>query len=212
MQLETQMEGRTLSWSFHAVQESQVVHGYVEDITGRLSLEAQLRQSQKMESVGQLAAGVAHDFNNMLTIIQGHAGMLMVKPSLPPELLDSAQAIYFAAERAASLTRQLLMFSRKNVMQPKPLDLREVVSHMGKMLQRLLGETIKLEFDPPAEIPLVQADTGMVEQVIMNLAVNARDAMPKGGTLSIRTDPVEIDTPTSRRIPKPGSANSFASA
>src|SRR5205823_13204110 len=104
------------------------VHGYVEDITDRLNLEAQLRQSQKMESVGQLAAGVAHDFNNMLTVIQGHAGMLIARPALPTEMLDSAQAIYFAAERAASLTRQLLMFSRKNVIQLKLIDLREVVS------------------------------------------------------------------------------------
>jgi signal transduction histidine kinase/CheY-like chemotaxis protein/HAMP domain-containing protein len=193
LRLETQIEGRTLSWSFHPMLASQVVHGYVEDITSRLSLEAQLRQAQKMESVGQLAAGVAHDFNNMLTIIQGHAGMLMVKPSLPPELVDSTQAIYFAAERAAGLTRQLLMFSRKNVMQPKLLDLREVVSRMGKMLERLLGETIALQFRPPSETPLVQGDIGMVEQVIMNLAVNARDAMPQGGQLTIDTDPVLID-------------------
>ena len=191
--LETQLENRHLAWSFHPVADSQAVHCYLEDITERLSLEAQLRQSQKMESVGQLAAGVAHDFNNMLTIIQGHSGMLLAKAAQKAELLDSAQAIYFAAERAANLTRQLLMFSRKNVMQPKPLDLRDVVSHMGKMLQRLLGETIALEFRPPPELALVHADVGMVEQVIMNLAVNARDAMPKGGTLTISTSPVEVN-------------------
>jgi signal transduction histidine kinase len=118
---------------------SRVVHCYVEDITERLSLESQLRQSQKMESIGQLAAGVAHDFNNMLTIIQGHAGMLMTRPNMPPQALDSAQAVFFASERAASLTRQLLMFSRKNVMQPKQLDLRDVVANVSKMLHRLLG-------------------------------------------------------------------------
>jgi signal transduction histidine kinase/CheY-like chemotaxis protein len=191
--LETEMNGRRFSWLFHPVQTSGVVHAYVEDITDRLSLEAQLRQSQKMESVGQLAAGVAHDFNNMLTIIQGHSGMLLAKSAQIPELLDSAQAIYFASERAANLTRQLLMFSRKNVMQPKPLDLREVVSHLSKMLQRLLGETIVLEFDPPPELPLIHADTGMLEQVIMNLAVNARDAMPRGGKLSIKTEALELD-------------------
>jgi len=190
--LETQVEGRHLAWSFSPVPGSRVVHAYVENITERLSLEAQLRQSQKMESIGQLAAGVAHDFNNMLTIIQGHSGMLLAKAAQKAELLDSAQAIYFAAERAANLTRQLLMFSRKNLMQPKPVDLREAVTHLGKMLQRLLGETIKLEFLPPRELPLVHADVGMVEQVIMNLAVNARDAMPKGGTLTISTSPVEI--------------------
>jgi signal transduction histidine kinase/ActR/RegA family two-component response regulator/HAMP domain-containing protein len=190
--LETEFNGRQLSWSFHPVPASQVVHAYVEDITDRLSLEAQLRQSQKMESVGQLAAGVAHDFNNMLTIIQGHSGMLLAKATEKPELVDSAQAIYFASERAANLTRQLLMFSRKNVMQPRPLDLREVVSHMSKMLRRLLGETITLQLRAPEALRAVQADLGMVEQVIMNLAVNARDAMPRGGTLTISTQAVEI--------------------
>jgi len=189
----SQFQGRTLAWSFHPVAASAMVHCYVEDITERLNLEAQLRQSQKMESIGQLAAGVAHDFNNMLTVIQGHSGMMLARSSLPPELGDCAQAIYFAAERAAGLTRQLLMFSRKNVMQPKPLDLRKVVSNLSKMLKRLLGETVTLEFTAPPELPLVQADTGMIEQVIMNLAVNARDAMPNGGTLTISTNPVEMN-------------------
>jgi len=191
--LETRLAGRTFAWSFHPVRVSQVVHAYVEDITERLSLEAQLRQSQKMESVGQLAAGVAHDFNNMLTIIQGHGGMLLAKAGQMPEIMESTQAIYFAAERAANLTRQLLMFSRKNVMQPQQLDLRDVVAQTSKMLQRLLGETVSLEFLAPTQLPLVQADIGMVEQVIMNLAVNARDAMPKGGTLTITTTPIAID-------------------
>jgi signal transduction histidine kinase/ActR/RegA family two-component response regulator len=191
--LETQVKGRTLSWSFHPVQPSRVAHVYIEDVTDRLNLQAQLRQSQKMESVGQLAAGVAHDFNNMLTIIQGHSGMLLAKSGQNPDLFDSAQAIYFAAERAANLTRQLLMFSRKNVMQPKLLDLREVVSQMSTMLQRLLGETIVLRFAPPARLPLVQGDSGMIEQVIMNLAVNARDAMPSGGTLSISISQMDFE-------------------
>jgi signal transduction histidine kinase/ActR/RegA family two-component response regulator/HAMP domain-containing protein len=191
--LETTANGRTLSWSFHPVVLSNVVHCYVEDITQRLNLEAQLRQSQKMESIGQLAAGVAHDFNNMLTIIQGHSGILLARPNLPADLQDSAQAIYFGAERAASLTRQLLMFSRKNVIQPRQLDLREVVGNMSKMLQRLLGETVRLEFRPPEELPLIQADSGMLEQVVMNLAVNARDAMPKGGVLMISVTPVLIE-------------------
>jgi signal transduction histidine kinase len=154
--------------------------------------ESQLRQAQKMESVGQLAAGVAHDFNNMLTVIQGHSGMLLAKNNLTPEVSEAAQAIYFAAERAAGLTRQLLVFSRKNVMQPRLLDLREVVSNMSKMLQRLLGETITLRFQAPTEVPLVEADQGMVEQVLMNLAVNSRDAMPKGGHLIISVNPVTV--------------------
>jgi CheY-like chemotaxis protein len=119
--------------------------------------------------------------------------MILTRTNLPPEMLDSAQAIYFASERAAGLTRQLLMFSRKNVMKPELLDLRKVVGELSKMLGRLLGETITLEFNPPPELPLVQADTGMVEQVIMNLAVNARDAMPNGGTLTISTNSVEMN-------------------
>jgi signal transduction histidine kinase/CheY-like chemotaxis protein len=189
---ETRIAGRTLSWAFHPVPASRVVHCYVEDITERLSLESQLRQSQKMESIGQLAAGVAHDFNNMLTIIQGHAGMLMTRPNMTPQALDSAQAVFFASERAASLTRQLLMFSRKNVMQPKLLDLRDVVANMSKMLHRLLGEMVTLDFTPPAELPLVQGDAGMMEQVIMNLCVNARDAMERGGALTVALSSIDI--------------------
>jgi len=189
---DTKIGGRTLSWSFHPVPASRVVHCYVEDITERLSLESQLRQSQKMESIGQLAAGVAHDFNNMLTIIQGHTGMMMTRPNMPQQALDSAQAVFFASERAASLTRQLLMFSRKNVMQPKHLDLRDVVANMSKMLHRLLGETVILDFTPPAELPLVEGDPGMMEQVIMNLGVNARDAMERGGTLTVALSAIEI--------------------
>jgi signal transduction histidine kinase/CheY-like chemotaxis protein/HAMP domain-containing protein len=193
LHLETKISGRTFSWSFHPMLASQVVHCYAEDITERLNLEEQLRQSQKMESVGQLAAGVAHDFNNMLTIIQGHSSALLAKPSLSSEVADPVQAVYFAAERAAVLTRQLLMFSRKNVMQQKSLDLREVVGNMGKMLERLIGENIKLEFQPQEKLPLVQGDTGMIEQVMMNLAVNARDAMPQGGTLAVSLTTMSID-------------------
>jgi signal transduction histidine kinase/CheY-like chemotaxis protein/HAMP domain-containing protein len=193
VRLETKVEGRTFSWAIHPVLPSNVVHCYVEDITERLSLEAQLRQAQKMESIGQLAAGVAHDFNNMLTIIQGHSSSLLSRPTLPPEVVDSVQAVYFAAERAAGLTRQLLMFSRKNVMQPELLDLQKVVGNMSKMLERLLGETITLEFQPAVENSFVQGDCGMIEQVVMNLSLNARDAMPRGGRLSIGVETVIID-------------------
>jgi signal transduction histidine kinase/ActR/RegA family two-component response regulator len=193
VRLETKMEGRTFSWSVHPVLPSNVVHCYIEDITERLSLEAQLRQAQKMESIGQLAAGVAHDFNNMLTIIQGHSSSLLSRPTLPPEVVDSVQAVYFAAERAAGLTRQLLMFSRKNVMQPELLDLQKVVGNMSRMLERLLGETITLEFQPAVENSFVQGDCGMIEQVVMNLSLNARDAMPRGGRLTIGIETVIID-------------------
>ena len=193
VRLETRVEGRTLLWSVHPVLPGNVVHCYVEDITERLSLEAQLRQAQKMESIGQLAAGVAHDFNNMLTIIQGHSSSLLAKPTLPPEVVDSVQAVYFAAERAAGLTRQLLMFSRKNVMQAELLDLQKVVGNMSKMLERLLGETIALEFQPAVDNSFVPGDCGMIEQVVMNLSLNARDAMPRGGRLTIGIETVNLD-------------------
>jgi signal transduction histidine kinase/CheY-like chemotaxis protein/HAMP domain-containing protein len=177
------------------------VAGCIGMAADHLNLEEQLRQSQKMESVGQLAAGVAHDFNNMLTIIQGHSSALLAKPSLPPEMLDPVQAVFFAAERAAGLTRQLLMFSRKNVMQSRLLDLRETVGNMTRLLARLLGETITLEFQAPAVLPFVQGDPGMIEQVVMNLAVNARDAMPGGGTLTIGIEPMAIDAAYAERRP-----------
>jgi signal transduction histidine kinase/CheY-like chemotaxis protein len=185
---EIKLGDHTISWSFHPVLSSNVVHCYGEDITMRLSLEEQLLQSQKMESIGQLAAGVAHDFNNMLTIIQGHTSRLLMDPGLSPPVLDAALAVHGAAERAAGLTRQLLMFSRKNIMQPRPLNLHEVVTNLNKMLGRLLGETIALRFECPQEPPSVYGDPGMIDQVLMNLAVNSRDAMPDGGALTINVD------------------------
>jgi CheY-like chemotaxis protein len=119
--------------------------------------------------------------------------MLMTRPTLPPELRESVQAVSFASERAASLTRQLLLFSRKSVMQPKLLDLREIIGNLTKMLKRLLGESITLEFSPPPEIPFVRGDAGMIEQIIMNLAVNARDAMASRGKLTIDIQAPMID-------------------
>jgi two-component system cell cycle sensor histidine kinase/response regulator CckA len=193
LHVETKLDGRTFSWSFHPMLAASVVHGYVEETTERLNLEAQLRQAQKMESVGQLAAGVAHDFNNMLTIIQGHSSLLLAKPDLPEEISDPIQSTYFAAERAAGLTRQLLMFSRRNTMQPKPLDLRTIVGNMTKMLHRLIGENISLRFSAPDELPIILGDSGMMEQVVMNLSVNARDAMPSGGVLKISLETVNLD-------------------
>lgn len=195
---QTQFAGRTLDWAFHPVTASRVVHACVADITDRLSLEAQLRQSQKRESVGLLAAGVAHDFNNMLTIIRRPSGRVLARPNLEATLFESAQAIYFAAERAAGLTRQLLMFSRKNVLQSQLLDLRELVATMTKMVKQGVGETVALEFHPPPELPAVQGDVGMLEQVLMNLVVNARDAMPKGSTLTLTLEALDLDQLGSR--------------
>ena len=193
LEMETQLAGRTLSWLVHAVASDQLVHCYITDATERLKMETNLRQADKMLAIGQLAAGVAHDFNNMLTVIQGHAGMLLQKADRAAGTTDSAQAIYFAAERAAGLTRQLLMFSRKNVKQMSKISLPDAVRGMSDMLKRLLGETIAMEFIAASTLPRIEADKNEIEQVIMNLVVNARDAMPQGGgTLKINVDAVEI--------------------
>ncbi len=175
------------------------------DITDRRRLEDQLRQSQKMEAIGQLAAGVAHDFNNLLTIIQGNASLLLGTPGLSEEDTGSVNQITQAAERAAGLTRQLLMFSRKQVMRLAPVDLNEVVGNMTKMLQRILGEDITLRSEYAPNLPLIQADTGMLEQVLLNLAVNARDAMPDGGQLVIQTLAVNLDLTDLGRHPEAAS-------
>jgi signal transduction histidine kinase/CheY-like chemotaxis protein len=180
------VNGHTLSWTIQPLPANGVVHCYGEDVTTRLSLEAQLLQSEKMKTFGQFAAGIAHDFNNMLTIIQGHTGKLLENESLSPETRESLMQVYSAGDRAARLTRQLLLTSRKNVIQAKLLDLRDVVGNISQMLQRLVGETIELRFQSPQTLPLVNADPSMIEQVVMNLASNARDAMPNGGFLTIQ--------------------------
>ncbi len=163
------------------------------DIGARLALEAQFRQSQKMEAVGRLAGGVAHDFNNVLTVIRAQTDLLLAE--LPPgdgrrgEILE----IQGAADRAASFTRQLLAFSRRQILQPKATDLNAVITEMGGLLRRLVGEdvTVVTKLDP--RLASVWADPGQLQQVIMNLAVNARDAMPGGGTLLLETANVELD-------------------
>jgi PAS domain S-box-containing protein len=199
---QTTMQRRVLSWSFYPIPAGGVVHCYAGDITDRLHLEAVVRQSQKLDSVGQLAGGIAHDFNNILTVILGHTALLTLPPNLPPATIESAQQISFAAERAANLTRQLLTFSRRQIMQPKKLDLNEVVNQMTKMLRRLLGEDITLQVNYAPGLPLIEADPGMMEQILMNLSINARDAMPKGGRLFINTSMVTIDKAAAESIPK----------
>ena len=161
------------------------------DVTTQRQLEEQLRQSQKMEAIGQLAGGVAHDFNNILTVIQGHAALLMAA-NLSETAGKSAQQIVQAAERAAGLTRQLLTFSRRQLIQPKRLDMNKVVSNMTNMLGRLLGADVVLQLNYCQPAPTIEADASMLEQVLLNLAVNARDAMPKGGQLTIRIAIVDM--------------------
>jgi PAS domain S-box-containing protein len=184
--------GRTLTWSFFPVPANHVVHCYGADVTDVVNLEAQFRHAQKLESVGQLAAGVAHDFNNILTVIQGYSDRLLLQCHDNPNVTHQVGQILDAAKRAANLTRQLLAFSRKQVIQKRVLDLNSTIKNLSAMLSRLLGDDIRLEADYASNLPTVEADAGMLEQVIMNLSVNARDAMPQGGRLSIRTGAVEL--------------------
>lgn len=165
-------------------------------------LEAQLRQSQKMEAIGQLAGGVAHDFNNILTVIHGHASLLQAGGAMTATARRSAQQIGQAAERAATLTRQLLTFSRRQVMQPRRIDMNEVVANMTKMLGRILGEDIVLQLKYYAKPALVQADAGMMEQVLLNLAVNSRDAMPKGGLLALKIAVLDVEAAQLAQFPE----------
>jgi len=150
--------------------------------------ETKLRQSQKMEAIGQLAGGVAHDFNNLLCVIRGNADLILMAPGqLNDMTVDCLKQITAASDRAANLTRQLLAFGRKQVMQTEPLNLTGVVGNLTKMLKRIIGEDIELRCAPAERLPFVQADVGMIEQVIVNMVVNARDAMPRGGQLVIAT-------------------------
>lgn len=174
------------------------------DITDRRRLEAQLRQAQKLEAVGHLAGGVAHDFNNILAAILMQLGLLQMNDGLDGETRAALEDLVAEANRAANLTRQLLMFSRRSVLAVRPLDLNEVVANLLKMLGRLIGEQINLRFVGQSGLPSVGADVGMLEQVLMNLVVNARDAMPKGGRITISTDVAEftesdVDSSADRR-------------
>jgi two-component system cell cycle sensor histidine kinase/response regulator CckA len=150
-------------------------------------LEERLRQAHKMEAVGRLAGGVAHDFNNLLTIIRGHSDLLLDRQGADDAYRRSLEQIQRASDRAVSMTRQLLAFSRMQVLQPRVLDLNAIVADMGKMLSRLIGEHIEYVFLPDAKLSAVKADPGQMEQVIMNLAVNARDAMSDGGKVTVHT-------------------------
>jgi PAS domain S-box-containing protein len=174
-----------------------------QDVSERALLERQLRQAQKMEAIGQLAAGVAHDFNNILTVIQGHVGLMRrtLSPESPPT--KSLQGIASAADRAATLIRQLLMFSRKQVMQFRHVDLNEILRSTLEMLGIIVGEHRELDFRPHESLPTICADKNMVEQIIMNLSVNARDAMPNGGRISIITSLESIQRAPTPTDPEP---------
>ncbi len=167
--------------------------GTAEDVTERKQLEEQFRQTQKQEAIGQLAGGVAHDFNNILTSILMQTELGEMEENLSAEMREGLLQIRLDAERAASLTRQLLLFSRRQVMQSRDLDLNEVVTNLAKMLQRIIGEDVRLQLNLHPAPLLTHADAGMLDQVLMNLAVNARDAMPGGGRLNIETAVAVVD-------------------
>jgi signal transduction histidine kinase/ActR/RegA family two-component response regulator len=167
----------------------------------RQKLEDHLRQSQKMEAIGRLAGGVAHDFNNLLTVIKGHAAIMLEQLQPDETLHGSSRQIEQAADRAASLTRQLLAFCRMQVLQPKVLDLNALISDMAKMLSRLIRADILFSFRPGESLSKVKADPGQLEQVILNFVVNAVDAMPNGGTLTIETHNVTVDETAARNRP-----------
>jgi two-component system, cell cycle sensor histidine kinase and response regulator CckA len=174
----------------------------LQDITDRVRLENELRQAQKMEAVGRLAAGVAHDFNNILTVILGNTSMQLRNPQLDKKLMSSLNQVKRAAERATALTRQLLAYSRKQIIQRRPLALNELVEQTVAMLRRLIGEHIALDMQLTPNLPPIFADPSNVEQVIMNLALNARDAMSDGGKLTLITTRVEVDNASRARHPE----------
>lgn len=175
--------------------DGKLIHyeGSIEDVTERKLLETQLRQSQKLEAIGMLAGGIAHDFNNLLTVIGGYCDLSLAKLREEDPLRRNLTEISKASDRAAVLTRQLLAFSRKQVLQAKVLDLNSVVPEMEKLLRRLIGEDIKFSAVLGSGLGSVKADPGQIEQVIMNLALNSRDAMPNGGTLTIETTNIFLD-------------------
>lgn len=172
--------------------EAKYLACVLRDLTQQKQLEAELRQAQKMEAVGQLAGGVAHDFNNILTVVLGYAqALLNGNPPGDPQH-EALSEIVKAADRAASLTRQLLAFGRRQILRPRVLDLNSVVADMDRLLRRVIGENIELVTVMQPHLGRVRADPGQIEQVLMNLAVNARDAMPKGGKLSLETAHAEL--------------------
>jgi len=216
---EVYRKDRTRMWLRENVRVVRDAHGNAlyyegtaEDITRRKTLEQQLRQSQKMEAVGRLAGGVAHDFNNILTVIIGSCELLTDRMSESDPLHKGLAEIKRAAAQAAALTRQLLAFSRKQVLQPRVFDLNAAIRDLSKMLRRLIGDDVELVLKTSAELGGVKADPGQIERIIMNLAVNARDAMPRGGVLTIETSNLDFDeTTAAQHAPvAPGAYVAFA--
>ncbi|MEY2409436.1 MAG: hypothetical protein QOF48_2106 [Verrucomicrobiota bacterium] len=175
------------------------------------NLEARLRHAQKLEAIGRLAAGIGHDFNNLLTVIQGHATLLRSDATLSKAAHESVQQIARAAERAAKFTGQLLAFSRRRVIAPQRVQLNELLTNLSELLRRTLGEDIHCQFAYASELPMIFVDPAMIEQVVMNLAANARDAMPSGGQLLLSTSAPDIDAAYVERHPADARPGRFAS-
>jgi two-component system, cell cycle sensor histidine kinase and response regulator CckA len=198
-------DGRTISCEWYntpLVDDSGRVLGVaslVQDVTERVALEERLRQSQKMEAVGRLAGGVAHDFNNLLTVILGYSQILAEGVPAGSRLAESTAQIKSAADRASGITRQLLAFSRKQVLSPRVINLNDIMLNLDSLLRRLIGEDIEVLTVPDNGLGSVRADPGQIEQVIMNLALNARDAMPRGGKLTLETSNAQLDESYARR-------------
>ncbi len=169
------------------------VLGVARDLRERRRMEEELRQIQKMESIGGLASGVAHDFNNLLTVQRAHLSLLLMTPGLDKAAVDHIQEVASAAERAASLTRQLLLFSRRRPIERRRFNLNEVVVTLSRMLDRVVRKDVEMHLDCHEDLPAIEGDPGMMEQVLMNLVVNARDAMPGGGRIEVITKPVTLD-------------------
>ncbi len=182
-----------VSLSYVETSEGLFAIAFVSDISQRKQLEEQLMHAQKMEAVGRLAGGVAHDFNNMLTVITGYNRMILDELSPLDPLRGYAEEILKAADRAGAITNQLLAFSRRQIMQPRVINLNTLIQQTDKMLRRLIGEDIELMLGLNSDVGNIRADPGHVEQAIVNLAVNARDAMPTGGRLTIETANVHLD-------------------
>ncbi len=191
----------TLSAMWAVGEKPDYVIAVVQDISERKMLEEQFRQAQKMDAVGQLSGGVAHDFNNLLTVIKGHIGLLEGTGQITAAIAESLDQISAAADRATNLTRQLLMFSRRQVMQPCILDLHSATAEMAKMLRRMVGEQVAIDLKRTPAPLLLRADAGMIDQILLNLTVNARDAMPEGGRIEIETSLVAITAERARRWP-----------
>lgn len=182
--------------------ENGRVRIYSMDTTDKRDLEEQFRQAQKMEAIGQLAGGVAHDFNNILAVIQMQSELLKSSGSLTTEQSEFADEIDTTVQRAAALTRQLLLFSSREVFQPRDMDLNESIGNTVKMLRRILGADIRMQLRLSSQPMFIHADSGMMDQVLLNLAVNARDAMPNGGQLIVETSGIEFDEFAVSQLPK----------